>query len=71
MVDAVGEGIMDKEENRSPEVPEVAISTNGAEELEDRTETVAINIDALSLWYTGVQAIENVSLQIPESHHPI
>lgn len=67
MVDAVGEGIMDKEENRSPEVPEVAISSNGAKELEDRTETVAINIDALSLWYTGVQAIENVSLQIPEN----
>ena len=47
MVDAVGEGIMDKEENRSLEVPEVAISTNGAEELEDRTETVVINIDGI------------------------
>ena len=30
-------------------------------------EAVAINIDALSLWYSGVQAIENVSLQIPDS----
>ncbi|MBO41324.1 MAG: phosphate ABC transporter ATP-binding protein [Chloroflexi bacterium] len=58
---------MDKGTEQESNSPEVGFALDDSKESPDEMEAVAINIDALSLWYSGVQAIENVSLQIPDS----
>ncbi len=67
MIDSASEGIMDKGTEQESNSPEVGFALDDSKESPDEMEAVAINIDALSLWYSGVQAIENVSLQIPDS----
>ena len=67
MIDSASEGIMDKGTEQESNSPEVGFALDDSRESPNEMEAVAINIDALSLWYSGVQAIENVSLQIPDS----
>lgn len=67
MIDSASEGIMDKGTEQESNSPEVGFALDDSKESPNEMEAVAINIDALSLWYSGVQAIENVSLQIPDS----
>ncbi len=67
MIDSASEGIMGKGTEQESNSPEVGLALDDSKESPDEMEAVAINIDALSLWYSGVQAIENVSLQIPDS----
>jgi len=67
VIDSASEGIMDKGTEQESNSPEVGFALDDSKESPDEMEAVAINIDALSLWYSGVQAIENVSLQIPDS----
>ncbi len=67
MIGSASEGIMDKGTEQESNLPEVGFALDDSKESPDEMEAVAINIDALSLWYSGVQAIENVSLQIPDS----
>ena len=67
MIDSASEGIMDKGTEQESNSPEVGFALDDSKESPDEMEAVAINIDELSLWYSGVQAIENVSLQIPDS----
>ena len=67
MIDSASEGIMDKGTEQESNSPEVGLALDDSRESPNEMEAVAINIDALSLWYSGVQAIENVSLQIPDS----
>ena len=67
MIDSASEGIMDKGTEQESNSPEVGFALDDSKDSPNEMEAVAINIDALSLWYSGVQAIENVSLQIPDS----
>ena len=67
MIDSASEGIMDKGTEQESNSPEVGFALDDSKESPNEMEAVAINIDAVSLWYSGVQAIENVSLQIPDS----
>lgn len=67
MIDSASEGTMDKGTEQESNSPEVGFALDDSKESPNEMEAVAINIDALSLWYSGVQAIENVSLQIPDS----
>ena len=66
MIDSASEGIMDKGTEQESNSAEVGLVLDDSRESPNEMEAVAINIDALSLWYSGVQAIENVSLQIPD-----
>jgi len=67
VIDSASEGTMDKGTEQESNSPEVGFALDDSKESPNEMEAVAINIDALSLWYSGVQAIENVSLQIPDS----
>ena len=67
MIDSASVGTMYKGPEQESNSPEVGFALDDSKESPNEMEAVAINIDALSLWYSGVQAIENVSLQIPDS----
>ena len=66
MEEKKSESIMSIDEQEQPTVSISASSAGIDFDIQDE-DAVAIRISDLSLWYSGVQAVDNVSLDIPEN----